>query len=556
MNMKINTDALMRAMHEWPLYLALLCCLAGQPAIAASPDLVLLVVVDQLGGDTPDRFGDRFGTGGFRYLLEQGADYRNAHYLYASTVTAAGHATLATGGNPPQHGMIGNDWYDAEQRRWVNCVEDERFTETGRQGGASAGRSPRNLTGSTFGDELILASNGRSRVFAVSIKDRAAVILGGHLGKAWWYSRETGDFVTSTYYRESQPDWVQRFNAARPADRYAGTNWDLLGDRDTYLFGDRDDRPYEQPDGNLGRTFPHPLPRTAGKGLYSILRSTPMGDELTLAFVEALVAAEQPGRRGATDVLAVSFSANDYIGHQFGPNSLETEDNLLRIDRTLARLFQLIDREVGLDKTLVVLSSDHGTGVIPESLAERGVAAGRVDAPAFMEQINAALKRQFGVQENLASAFAKPGIYLDLPMVSRLGLDIAQLEQAVKREVENVPGIAFALTRTDLLAGRIPRVHEAELVAAAFHPRRSGNVIVVQKPFWYLDITPHGNAATHSSPYNYDTYVPLMLAGPGVPHQAIYRAVALRDVAATISAILGVKPPSGSIGEPLSEVLD
>jgi len=403
---------------------------------------------------------------------------------------------------------------------------------------------------------LILASGGRSRVFAVSIKDRAAIILGGHLGRAWWYSRESGDFVTSTYYQESEPDWVQRFNAARLADRYAGTNWDLLGDRDAYLFRDRDDRPYEQPDGDLGRTFPHPLPQEAGQGLYAMLRSTPMGDELTLAFVEALVAAERPGLRGSTDVLAVSFSVNDYIGHQFGPNSLEAEDNLLRIDRILARLFQLVDREVGLDKTLVVLTSDHGTSVIPESLTERGMAAGRVDAPGFMEQINTVLKKRFGVLENLATVFTKPGIYLDIPKASQLGLDVAQLEQVVKREVEKVPGIAFALTHTDLLAGRIPHAREAELVAAAFHPRRSGNVIVAQQPFWYLDITPHGNAAMHGSPYNYDTHVPLMFAGPGVPQQVIYRAVAPRDVAATISAFLAVKPPSGSIGEPLREVLD
>ncbi len=555
MKMKINTDTQPGLTRILVLLLALCCSASAQSASAALPDLVLIVVVDQLRGDMPGRFGDRFGPGGFRYVMEQGTQYRNTQYQQANTVTAAGHATLATGGNTPQHGMVGNDWFDAGKHRLVNCVEDERYALLGEATGAMAGRSPRNLMSSTFGDELILASGGRSRVFAVSIKDRAAIILGGHLGQAWWYSKISGNFVTSSYYQEASPEWAQRWNTEHPADRFANTNWDLLLGRDSYVFGEQDDRSYEQPDGTLGRTFPHRLPQRAGQALYTILRSTPMGDELTLSFVEALVAAEQPGRRGSTDVLAVSFSATDYIGHSFGPDSLEAEDNLLRLDRTLAQLFQVIDRAVGLDKTLVVLASDHGTSLIPESLAERGMEAGRLDATAFVKQIDSALKSRFGLQENLELAFSKPGIYLDVETVSRLGLAVAAVERVVADEVQKVPGVAFALTRSDLLMGRVPQAREVERVAAAFHPGRSGNVIVVQDPFWYLDATPDGNAAMHGSPYAYDTHVPLMFAGPGVKRGKVYREVAPRDVAPTISAYLGISPPSGSVGEPLLEVL-
>jgi arylsulfatase A-like enzyme len=281
-----------------------------------------------------------------------------------------------------------------------------------------------------------------------------------------------------------------------------------------------------------------------------------MGDELTLDFVEALVAAEQPGRRGSPDVLAVSFSASDYIGHAFGPNSLEAEDNLLRLDRTLARLFQLVDRSVGLYKTLIVLSSDHGMAPEPEYLAELGIEAGRLDAARFMEQVNVAVAARFAPGERLAPLFRGSGVYLDLEALARLGLEVAPVEKAVADELGRVPGLAFALTRTDLLAGNIPLTPEARRVAAAFHPRRSGNVLLVQEAFWYLDLEPDGNAAMHGSPYAYDTLVPLMFAGPGIAHRAIYRAVAPRDLAPTISARLGVPPPSGSAGVPLREVTE
>lgn len=556
MDMKIKSYASPGRVRRRVFLLALACCAVCSPICAAQPDLVLMVVVDQLGGDVPGRYATRFGPDGFRAVLERGTWFRNAYFQHANTLTAVGHATLATGGNPPQHGMIGNEWYDAVNGRTVICVEDERHGQPGGQRGTATGRSPRNLTSSTFGDELVLASGGRSRVFAVSIKDRAAIILGGHFGKAYWYSVPRGEFVTSTYYHDAYPDWMKRWNDARPADRYAGSEWALLADRDSYVAGAADDRPYEMSLGRLGRTFPHRLPGRASEALFSYLRATPMGDELTLSFVEALFAAERPGSRGHTDVLAVSFSVTDYIGHAFGPNSLEAEDNLLRLDRTLAALFRLVDREVGLDNTLVVLTSDHGVAPIPESLAERGMQAGRIDPPRFMPQINSALRARFAARESLNLVFGKPAIYLDTAVLARLGLEIADVENAAAEELTRVPGVAFALTRSDLLAGRIPGSREAQRVATGFHPRRSGNVILVPEPFWYLDNVPDGNAAMHGAPYSYDTHVPVVLAGPGVPRREVQRSVAPRDLAPTLSAYLGIRPPSGSVGDPLVEIFD
>jgi predicted AlkP superfamily pyrophosphatase or phosphodiesterase len=550
--MKIN---MVNGVCAYPLLLLLCCVFPASPLAAAPADLVLLVVVDQLRADMPERLHERFEPGGFRYLMDQGVRYRNARFHHANSITAAGHATLATGGNAAQHGMVANEWYDRSKGRPVNCVEDERYGETGRPVGPGEGRSPLNLASSTFGDELVLASAGRSRVFSVSIKDRSAIILGGHLGKAYWYSEETGRFTNSEYYYQEFPGWVRDWNAAGHAERYAGATWALLLAPDAYLSASLDDRPYELAHGSLGRTFPHPLPSAAGPLLYDSLPYTPMGDELTLSFVDALMRAEQPGQRGSTDVLAVSFSATDYIGHAFGPFSLEAEDNLVRLDRILAQLLRLVDEAVGLDRTLVVLASDHGVAAIPEYLAAKGVPAARHDSRNFMSAVNRAVSARFGTREILAPVWSSPAIYLDLEAVARLGLSPGEVERAVAAEIMKIPGFRMALTRSDLLAGSYPDTPAAHRVAAAFFPPRAGDVIVVPEAFWYLSAEPYGSAATHGTPYAYDTLVPIMFAGPGIEPAAVDRTVAPRDVAPTLSAFLGIAPPSGSVGEPLVEVL-
>lgn len=543
------------------LLVALAGLMLAAPVHAAKPDLVLLITVDQLRGDMPWRFRDRFGTGGFRYLMEYGTSYSNAHYRHAATLTAPGHATLATGGNVAQHGLVSNDWYDSRRQKTVYCLEDEAAPVIGEYPPGtpretSSGRSPRNLLSSTFSDELVLASGGRSRVFSVSFKDRGAIVMGGRLGKSWWYSKKTGNFISSTYYYHEPPQWVTEWNDGRHADQFLNTSWELLQPRESYVFGDQDDRSYEKSPKLFGRTFPHRLANEATPGYYSFLRLTPMGDQLTLAFVEELVDKEKPGLRDVTDVLAISFSVTDYIGHAFGPNSLEAEDNLLRLDRTLANLFQLIDRKIGLDKTLIVLSSDHGISPIPEHMASLGFDAGRNQTDQFMQQVNTALKKKFNTNTKLALAFHKPGIFLDLGAIEKQGLDLAEVERTAAAVMMKAPGITLALARSDLLSGRYPATPLAKSIASAAHPRRSGNIIVVPDPFWYLSETPDGNAATHGTPHSYDTHVPIMIAGPGIPQRIINRPVAPRDIAPTLSSYFGILPPSASTGKPLVEVLE
>ena len=332
------------------------------PGASPAPRLILQVTVDQLRGDLPGRYRDDLGEGGFRYLMEKGTWYVNANYQHANTETAVGHATLATGADPSRHGIVANDWIDQKTGAFVYHTEDKRHHIIGRKTKAHEGVSPRNLLASTISDELVVHNGGRTRAFSVSVKDRGAILPGGHVGKAFWFSKSTGEFVTSTYYYVDYPQWVKQWNAAKPADAYRNKSWKLLNDRATYIHGQMDDRPYEADLKPLGRTFPHPLGGET-KHFYLFLTLTPFGDALTLDFSKALIENEKLGQNshGAPDYLQISFSSTDYVGHLFGASSLEAEDNLLRLDRAIADLLAFVDAEIGLDRTVVVLTHAEPT---------------------------------------------------------------------------------------------------------------------------------------------------------------------------------------------------
>ena len=531
----------------------------GSEVIAAeTPKLVVMITIDQLRGDMPRKYYDRFGEGGFKYLMDKGTVYNNAHYLHSTTFTAVGHATLATGGNALQHGLAGNDWMDSETGEQIYCVEDPNSSIIGKEHKDNQGTSPFNLTSSTIGDELYLSSGQRSRVYSVSIKDRGAILPGGHLGKAFWYSSGSGEFVSSTYYYDKYPQWVSDWNAEKKADVYMDQSWTLLDDKSSYIFAYQDDRPSEKSYKHLGRTFPHKLGNEDKSSFYKSLRFTPMGDELTLDFAKTLMEKEQIGHGEATDMMAVSFSATDYIGHAFGPYSLEAEDNMLRLDKTLANFFSYIDKNVGLENTMIFLSSDHGTDEVAEyrrSLTA-GYEGGRHYPEKFVSQVNEALQKRYNTTEQIVSTFWNPSIYLNLPTVKKLGLNVEEVERALAEEILKVPGIAFAITRTELLKGNVTSNPTTAKVQRSFHPKRSGNVLIVQDQFWYLYPNADEFAAMHGSPYSYDTHVPIMFAGPGIKAQSIQRLVAPEDIAGTVSSYLGTIKPSGSIGEPLYEVLN
>ncbi|TDJ47927.1 MAG: alkaline phosphatase family protein [Gammaproteobacteria bacterium] len=537
----------------------------------SKPKLILQITVDQLRGDLLARYYDRLGEGGFRTLLDTGTVYMNAHHRHANTETIVGHTTLATGADPSVHGMVGNVWLDRASGELTYNVEDARYPVLGEGAGVdqqteidptqktarSDGRSPARILVSTFGDELTLAQGGKAKVFSVSVKDRAAISMAGHTGKAFWFSKKSGEFITSSFYYDQYPQWVLDWNAGKPADNYADTSWNLLHDQSTYLFGKADDRPYETTLPGYGRTFPHPFGSRAGKYFTTLLTISPAGDELTLDFAKALIRNESLGRDDKPDYLSVSFSSTDYVGHVFGPSSLESEDNILHLDRTLAELFRFVDAQVGLDQTLIVLSADHGGPEAPGYLRELGFEADYID-PETWDKTGAIerLKKRFGIGEELITTYYHPYVYLNREAIAEQGLDQAEVEAAVVDELNRFDGVSLAVSSSALNAGKVPDTPLVQSILRNYNPNRSGDIYVVFQPNRFInDFDGLVVAATHGSPWRYDTYVPIIVAGTGIPAQRINRLVHTVDIAPTLSLIVGAKPPTGSSGAPLIEVI-
>lgn len=527
-----------------------------------APKLIVQITVDQLRGDLPMRFRDRLPAGGFRYLLEQGTHFVDAHYRHANTETAVGHATLVTGADPSRHGIVANDWINPKTGAFVYNTEDDRHHLIGAKKKPHKGVSPRNLLSSTIGDELVLSNAGQSRVFSVSGKDRGAILPGGHAGKAFWYSKSTGQFVTSTYYYEQYPQWVSTWNAKKPAEKYRGQTWELLNPLKTYNAKDIDDRKYEANFKSLGRTFPHGY----GNDKYSnlIVGLTPAIDELTLDFAKTVISNEKLGAGEAVDFLAISFSATDYVGHLFGPSSLEAEDNILRLDRILASLFKFLDEKVGLENTLIILSADHGGPEAPEYVASIGMETGRFEFDHFKKpnEINVAMKKKFG-RDDFILSHSHPYLYLNYEAIKEAGLDPSVVERFIAAEAIKLPGIAYAMSRSELIDGRFANSPIQRQIRRNFHADRSGAIHLIPEQYWFLHSTDEaakmgltGLAAIHGSPWAYDTYVPIFFAGHGVEAQTIHRRVSPTDIAPTIANYLGIKMPSGSIGQPLKEVFE
>ena len=533
------------------------------------PRLVLQITVDQLRGDLLERNKVHFGESGFRYLLDNGVKFADAHHRHANTETIVGHTTLATGTDPAVHGMVANLWFDRKTGQPYYNVQDGNYPLLSKGGidqsteidptqraATTDGRSPRAILSSTIADEIAIGMEG-AKVFGVSVKDRGAIAMAGQAGKAYWFSKSEGRFVSSSYYMDAYPDWVTTWNEAGHVARYGDMSWQLSDPVQTYRFGSADNAEWETDFPGWGRVFPHPYGSAEGKYYTTLLTLSPAGDELTADFAKALIEAEKLGADEKTDYLAVSFSSTDYVGHLFGPSSLESEDNLRRLDRTLAKFLGFIDNKVGLDRTLVVLSADHGSAEVPGYLKSIGVEAGNfnfddVDKRPAIE----ALKAKFGVAEELVASFSQPYVYLNDEVIKAGNLDKQLVARELAQELQKMPGIAYAISSADLRDGRVAQTSVSQAVLANFHPDRSGDIYVVFEPHWFVaDFDGLTVASSHGSPWSYDSYVPVIFAGPDISPAAVYRRVETVDVAPTISAYLGIKPPSGSRGRVLDEVL-
>lgn len=548
----------------------------SDPALPKRPRLVLLIVVDQFRYDYLERFGDLFGPNGFRRLMRDGASWTQSNYDHMPTYTAPGHGTMMTGAYPAESGIIGNEWLDRASGKRITSVSDESVKLLGGLPTDPAA-SPARLMASTVGDELRLATNDRAKVIGISVKDRSAILPAGrHANAAYWFNWTTGTMVSSTYYFNQLPAWVTAFNAAKPADKFFGVKWERLLPEAEYTKRAGPDNPSWEnvlSSSNDTNSFPHTITGGAtspNRNFYTALDYSPFTNEILVSFAEESVVKEQLGQDDDTDVLTVSFSANDYVGHRFGPYSQEVMDVTLRTDRNIATLLDFVDARVGLSNTLIAFTADHGVSPIPEHAAALGLGGGRVPFADVMGKIQAAISAhynphgkspdpsadyllRFSEGNTTREWFINNNIYFNYDALKRDGVNVEEFSQVVVRAALTVPGIARCFSRLQLLRGATSVTDPIERRALhGFYPARSGDVVMVAEPYKYIAET---ITATHGSPYSYDTHVPTIIMGAGVNPGRYLEPASPADIAPTLSALLRITPPSNSTGRVLIEAL-
>jgi len=534
------------------------------------PRLVLLIVVDQFRYDYLERFNDLFVPNGLRRLMRDGANWTETNYDHMPTYTAPGHATLMTGAWPAETGIVGNDWPDRDTGKMVTSVSDETAVLLDGEEGEKAS-SPRRLMASTIGDEIRLKTNDRSKVIGISVKDRASILPSGrHANAAYWFSQRSGRMVSSNYYFNQLPAWVKSFNDARPADKYFGARWERLLPEAEYLKRAGADAP---PWENIGpikgdtNTFPHTVTGGAGapdSDFYGALDYTPFSNDLLLSFAQAAIINEKLGADEDTDVLTLSFSANDYVGHRFGPYSQEAMDITLRVDRSIAALLDFVNTRVGLQNTVVVFTADHGVAPIPEHASALGLSGGRIRTADVLRAMRLGISARYNRKNEQPDptidyvqkfenrdGFYNGNLYFNPVALKRDGINQEEIERVACEAAMTVPGISRCFTRMQLQREGIPFADPvARRIFHGFYARRSGDVIVLYEPFKYFgDAIP----ATHGSPYSYDTHVPLLMMGSGIVPGRYNQAATPADIAPTLASILGLQAPSNSVGRVLVE---
>jgi predicted AlkP superfamily pyrophosphatase or phosphodiesterase len=512
-----------------------LCLLAAIATLLAAneppkrPRLVLAVVIDQFRYDYLLRFRNDY-TSGLKRLLDGGAVFHDAHLIHSTTVTAVGHSTFLSGAPPSISGIIGNEWYDRASSRMVTSVFDPKSPLVGGKPGAP-GSSPRRLLVSTVGDELKM-HGVESRIIGVSIKDRGAILPAGHMADgAYWYDPDSNHWVTSTFYRAELPDWVRELNSEQIYRHYMTANWLPL------------DAPVS------AKPF-----CTMAKGtetrVCGNLEATPWGNEMIEQFAERAVTNEKLGSHSGTDILAVSFSSNDYVGHAVGPDDPEVRDISIRTDRLLGKLMDFIDARIGRGNTIVVLTADHGVAPVPELNQARNMPGGRLSERRLSEDISDALVKHFGPGQWLLPAPASTP-YLNLDLVQTNKLDLAEVQRVAAQAAASEEHIARVYTRRQVLNGEVQRDDIGRAVSLGFYGPRSGDLVILPEPYFMFA----ANGTTHGTPYDYDNHVPVIFFGPGIKSGGYWQRIAMNDIAPTLSALLGIEAPSGSIGRVLTEIL-
>lgn len=539
-------------LRSWILSIGLTCFLLISARMSPmaqplpKPKLVVGIVVDQMRADYLYRYWDKLGDSGFKRLMGEGFVCDNTTYTYVPTYTAPGHASIFTGTTPAVHGIVGNAWYDRQTDQPVYCTDDKQVQAVG--GTPMAGMmSPRNMLSTTITDELRIATNFKSTVIGIALKDRGAILPAGHMANgAYWYDARTGQFMSSTHYGTQLPAWVTQFNKRGLALAYMSKPWTPFLPLPEYTASLADDSPYELKNrGETNPVFPHDLPKLVEQQGLGVLSATPFGNTLTREFAVAAIQAEQLGKREVTDFLTLSFSSPDYVGHQYGPHSIEIEDTYLRLDREIAEFLSFLDSYLGKNNVLIFLTADHGAANVPAYLAARKVPAGYFEGKALMRPLKAYLHQLYG--DSLVINYSNQQIYLDQSMMAQKKLDPTQVQTAVATFLQSTKGLAGILS-ADAIQHTSFTDPIRNLVQNGYNLKRSGDVMLTLEPGWmeYQSV-----GTTHGSAYSYDTRVPLIWYGWQIPVGRTAQAVSISDIAPTLAIMLHTAFPNGTTGQPL-----
>lgn len=522
-------------------------------AQVSRPKLVVGLVIDQMRWDYLYRYSDLYGINGFKRLLREGFSAENTIIPYTPTVTAAGHTCIYTGSVPAIHGIVANDWVERETGARMYCATDTSVMPVGSNSMWEGQMSPRNMLVNSIADELRLATNFRSKVIGIALKDRGGIFPAGHSANAaYWFDDRTGQWITSSYYMKELPPWVLQYNRRRVPDSLMRTEWNLLYDRSKYIQSTGDDMSWERLlESDKKRTFPHSYASVIGSSRYDPLRSSPYGTVYTFDFAKEIIRNERMGQSGETDMLCVSISSTDYIGHRYGPNSLEAEDMYLRLDKEIASFLNYLDQAFGKGNYLLFLSADHGAPNAAGFLLEnKYLNAGTLSSDEMRKRMNQFLKGKLG-DSSLVKRIFDFQAYLDIKRIDSLGLNLKEVKKELVNYLKAQKEIWNAFDEEDLMSTILPPVVK-EKISNSYYFRRSGDVQYFYKPQY---VEGPANGVEHGAWYPYDSHIPCVFFGWGVKPGRTYRETSMADITPTIASMLRIQMPSGCIGKAITELI-
>lgn len=515
------------------------------PAEVARPKLVVGLVVDQMRWDYLYRYYNRYSNGGFKRLINEGFSVENTFIPYTPTYTACGHTCIYTGSVPAVHGIIGNDWYDPETKKNVYCTEDSSVSTVGSTPSSEGSMSPKNMLTTTITDELRLATNFRGKVIGISLKDRGSILPAGHAANAaYWYQGSTGNWITSTYYMKEVPTWIADYNKLKLANKFYAKNWETLYPINTYVNSTKDENAYE----GKSSTFPHQLTQNVDKN-FDAIRSTPYGNTITLDLAKLAILSEDLGQDNITDFLAVSCSSTDYVGHAYGPNSVEAEDTYLRLDKDFEEFFNYLDKKVGKGNYTVFLTADHGAAHVPGFMQENKLPSGVVSDRDIANKLNAYLNDKFKVN-NVVLRSMNNQIIFDHDKTDKSDVSFDVIKSASVEFLKRLDGFQNAVDIAKISQTTIQEIQK-KMITNGYNARRSGDIYYVLQPNWFNGSS---TGTTHGNWNPYDSHIPLVFMGWGIKPGATNQMYYMTDIAPTLAALLHIQTPNGTVGEPITEI--